>query len=165
MMTVGTFKEVYFSLHPKLYSIGFSILKNVEDTEDMIQDLYCKLWDRREKLATVQNAEAYCITLLKNLCFDLLHTPVFSLTDPMDETYDMPDLSPDIETNISYKETLSKIKSIICRLPAKQQRILELRAFADCSSEEIEKITGESAENVRVLLSRARNTLRNKLKY
>ena len=164
-MTAGTFKEAYFALHPKLYRIGFSILKNAEDTEDMIQDLYCKLWDGREKLATIQNPEAYCITLLKNLCFDLLHKPVFSLTDPMDEECDIPDMSPDVETTISYKDTLSSIKSIIHRLPAKQQRILELRVFADCSSEEIEKITGESAENVRVLLSRARNTLRNKLKY
>jgi len=164
-MTAGTFKEVYFALHPKLYRTGFAILKNAEDTEDIIQDLYCKLWDGREKLAAVQNPEAYCTTLLKNLCFDHLRTPVFSLTHQIDEEYDIPDPSPDVETKLSYRETLSKIKSAIRRLPAKQQRILELRAFADCSSEEIEKITGESAENVRVLLSRARNTLRNKLKY
>ena len=49
------------------------------------------------------------------------------------------------------------------RLPEKQRRVLELRGYADCSLEEIERIMGETTANVRVLLSRARNTLRMKI--
>ena len=66
--------------------------------------------------------------------------------------------------DLENKETIIKIKNIIRSLPKNQQKILRLRGFAGCSFEEIESITGESAVNIRVLLSRARNTIRAKLK-
>jgi RNA polymerase sigma-70 factor (ECF subfamily) len=163
-MTAAYFKQVYYSLHPKLYRVAYAILKNTDDAEDILQDAYCKLWDDREKLVDIQKPEAYCVTLVKHLCMDFLRSPKIALHDEIVDESDFPDYSTDAETELVNKETIEMIKSIILRLPDKQQRILDLRAFADCSLEEIEKITGESSENVRVLLSRARNTLKMKLK-
>ena len=66
-MTAAYFKQAYYSLHPKLYRVAFSILKNTENAEDIVQDVYCKLWDERDKLVDIQKPEAYCVTLIKNL--------------------------------------------------------------------------------------------------
>jgi RNA polymerase sigma-70 factor (ECF subfamily) len=164
-VTAAYFKQAYFSLHPKLYRVAYAILQNAEDAEDILQDAFCKLWDDREKLVEIKSPEAYSVTIIKNLCFDFLRSPKKTLYEQSIEEYDCPDYSPDAETEMVYRETAEKIKFIISRLPEKQQRILDLRAFAGCSLEEIEKITGESYENVRVLLSRARNTLKTKLKF
>ena len=163
-MTDGYFKQTYYSLHPKLYRVAFAILKNTEDAEDILQDAYCKLWDDREKLVDIHKPEAYCVTLVKHLCLDFLRSPKAMFYDGIMDEADFPDHSADAETALVNKETIAQIRTMICRLPEKQQRILDLRLFADCSAEEIQKITGESPENVRVLLSRARNTLRMKLK-
>ena len=163
-MTAAYFKQAYFSLHPKLYRVAYAILKNTEDAEDILQDVFCKLWDDRGKLVDIQRPEAYCVTLVKHLCMDFLRSPKAAHKDEMIDDHDFPDCSTDVETDMINKETIEKIKSVISRLPQKQQKILDLRIFADCSPEEIEKITGESYENVRVLLSRARNTLRMHLK-
>jgi len=163
-MTAGYFKSTYYVLHPKLYRVAFAILKNQEDAEDILQDAYCKLWDDREKLVEIHKPEAYCVTLVKHLCLDFLRLPKATLLDGNMDSYDFQDLSSDAEAALVDKDTIEKIKYFIGRLPEKQQRVLDLRVFADCSSEEIEQITGESSENVRVLLSRARNTLRMKLK-
>ena len=35
-MTAAYFKQVYYSLHPKLYRVAFAILKNAEDAEDIL---------------------------------------------------------------------------------------------------------------------------------
>ncbi len=164
-MTAESFKQVYFSLHPKLYRVAYAILKNAEDAEDIIQDAYCKLWDDREKLTHIQKPEAYCVTLVKHLCMDLLRSPKAARNDNNIDDYDFPDNSTNVETNIENQEAIKIIKTIIHSLPEKQQRILNLRGFAGCSLEEIEMITGESSINVRVLLSRARNTLKMKLKH
>ncbi|MDR0743443.1 MAG: sigma-70 family RNA polymerase sigma factor [Tannerella sp.] len=164
-MTAGSFKQVYLSLHPKLYRVACTILKNTEDAEDIIQDTYCKLWDDRKKLVDIQKPEAYCVTLVKHLCMDFLRLSKTAQNNHHIDDYDFPDYSTNAENRIEDRETIRKIKSIIRSLPEKQQRILNLRGFADCSLEEIEKITGESAVNVRVLLSRARNTLKMKLKH
>jgi len=164
-MTAEYFKQTYFALHPKLYRVAFAILKNTEDAEDILQDAFCKLWDERAKLVDIQKPEAYCVTLIRNLCFDFLRSPKVALYDWNTEEYDIPDQAPDAETELVNRETVEKVKSLIRRLPEKQQSVLDLRIFAGCSSEEIERITGESSENVRVLLSRARNTLKTKLKH
>jgi RNA polymerase sigma-70 factor (ECF subfamily) len=163
-MTAAYFKQVYFSLHPKLYRVAFAILKNTENAEDVVQDAYCKLWDEREKLVDIQKPEAYCVTLIKNLCMDLLRSPKAVLYEQHIEDYDFPDYSSNIETEMVFRETIEKVKALLRRLPDKQQRIIDLRIFAGYSQEEIETITGESSENVRVLLSGARNTLKTKLK-
>ena len=68
------------------------------------------------------------------------------------------------KVKIINRETVKQIKHIINSLPEKQRQVLYLRSFGECSLEEIETITRESSENVRVLLSRARNILRTKLK-
>ena len=151
-------------MHPKLYRVAFAILGNTEDAEDILQDAYCKLWDDRSKLVDVQKPEAYCVTLVKHLCFDFLRSPKATNKKAAIDDYDFPDPSTNAETAMVSKEMIEIIKMFICRLPDKQQRALDLRVFADCSTEEIERITGESPENVRVLLSRARNTLRMNLK-
>lgn len=163
-MTAAYFKQAYYSLHPKLYRVAYAILQNAEDAEDILQDAYCKLWEEREKLVDIQKPEAYCVTLVKHLCMDFFRSPKTALYAQSIDDYDSPDHEPDPETAMEHKEVMEIINATIRRLPEKQQRILDLRAFADCSQEEIERITGESAENVRVLLSRARNTLKMKLK-
>ena len=163
-MTAAYFKQAYYSLHPKLYRVAFAILKNTEDVEDVLQDAYCKLWNDRQKLVDIQKPEAYCVTLVKHLCLDILRSPKGAYHKEDIDAYDFPDPSTNVEADLTSRETIETIKALICRLPDKQQRVMDLRIFSDCSSAEIEQITGESSENVRVLLSRARNTLRMKLK-
>ena len=163
-MTAAYFKQAYYALHPKLYRVACSILKNTEDAEDILQDAYCKLWDDRRKLVDIQKPEAYCVTLVKNLCLDFLRSPKAAHHKATIDDYDFPDQTTNAETDMTSNETIEIIKALIRRLPDKQQRVLDLRVFAGCTSEDIERITGESPENVRVLLSRARNTLRKKLK-
>ena len=163
-MTAEEFKKVYFSLHPKLYRVAATILKNAEDAEDIVQETYCKLWDSRDKLTEVKIPEAYCVTLVKHLCMDFLRSPRSARNDYNIDDYDIPDYSISTEEDFENRDIIKKVKYIIERLPEKQKRILNLRGFAGCSLEDIEKITGESAVNIRVLLSRARNTVRMKIK-
>ena len=163
-MTAAYFKQAYYPFYPKLFRVAFAILNNNETAKDIVQDAYCKLWDERDKLVDIQKPEAYCVTLLKNLCMDYFRSQKKTY-DLNIEDYDFPDFSPDAETQIVNLESIEKVKSLILQLPENQQMVIDLRVFADCSSEEIEKITGFSAENVRTLLSRARNTLKKKFKH
>ena len=56
------------------------------------------------------------------------------------------------------------MQELINRLPQNQRQILRLRSIDDCTMEEIEQITGLTAVNIRVLLTRARKTLREQIK-
>ena len=71
-MDVENFKRLFLPLHPKLFRIAYALVENKADAEDILQDAYYKLWSRRNELTDIQNPEAFCVTLVKNLCLDYL---------------------------------------------------------------------------------------------
>ena len=66
-MDVENFKRLFLPLHPKLFRIAYALVENKADAEDILQDAYYKLWSRRNELTDIQNPEAFCVTLVKNL--------------------------------------------------------------------------------------------------
>lgn len=45
-MDVDVFKQRFLPFHPKLYRIAYALLDNKADAEDILQDAYCKLWNK-----------------------------------------------------------------------------------------------------------------------
>ncbi len=159
-MDVDSFKRLFLPLHPKLFRIAYALVENKADAEDILQDAYYKLWSRREELANVLNPEAFCVTLVKNLCLDYLRSPRANRHDEdVAEAVTLStDSSPDKELEIQDK--VEHIRHLISRLPENQRQVIRLRGIDDCSMDEIEQITGLNAVNIRVLLSRARKIIR-----
>ena len=161
-MNAEEFKRLYYPFHPKLYRIAFALLNNAADAEDVLQDTYYKLWEKRTELTAIIQPEAFCVRLVKNRCLDFLRAPGNRKdNEPVDLLNAETGTTPEIE--LESKEKMQQIESMIEQLPDKQRIVIQMRGCGDCSFEEIEAATGESAANVRVLLSRARKTLKNKL--
>jgi len=161
-MNAEEFKRLYYPFHPKLYRIAFALLNNADDAEDILQDTYYKLWDKRTELINVLQPEAFCVRLVKNLCLDFLRAPRNRIDNESVESLNiMTGTTP--ERELESKEKIHQIESMIEQLPDKQRIVIQMRGCGDCSFEEIEAATGESAANVRVLLSRARKTLKSML--
>ena len=159
-MDVESFKRLFLPLHPKLFRIAYALVENKSDAEDILQDAYYKLWSRRNELADVRNPEACCVTLVKNLCLDFLR-PARAGRHDEDVTEAVTlstDSSPDKE--LEMQDKVEQVRHLINRLPENQRQVLRLRGIEDCSIDEIEQITGLSAVNIRVLLSRARKIIR-----
>jgi RNA polymerase sigma-70 factor (ECF subfamily) len=161
-MNAEEFKQQYYPFHSKLYRVAYAFLNNAEDAEDILQDTYCKLWIKRDELAGVRQPEAFCVTLIKNLCMDFLKSPKNQINADLTENiFIESDTRPDEE--LESKEKVRQIERLIDRLPEKQRIVMQMRGCGDCSLEEIEAATGESAANVRVLLSRGRTTIKEML--
>ena len=58
------------------------------------------------------------------------------------------------------KDEAEKIKYLINKLPDQQRQVMMMKHWDEYSDEEIEQVTGLSAGNIRVILSRARKTIR-----
>lgn len=158
-----TLKGCSFPLHPKLFRIAYALVENKADAKDILQDAYYKLWSRRNELTDIQNPEAFCVTLVKNLCLDFLRSPRANRRDAdVTEAVTLSTASsPDEE--LERQDKVQQIRHLIDRLPENQRQVLRLRGIEDCSMDEIEQITGLSAVNIRVLLSRARKIIREQL--
>ena len=135
-MDAECFKRKFLPFHAKLFRIAYILVESKEDAEDILQDVYFKLWTRREELEDIKTPEAFCVTLVKNACLDFMRSA----------------------------DEVRLVQKLINRLPENQRQVLRLRSMDDCTMEEIEQITGLTAVNIRVLLTRARKTLREQIR-
>lgn len=163
MMPTSLFKQLLLPLYPRLQRMALRMLGNVEDAEDMVQEVYMKLWGKREELPDVQNMEAYCVALTKNMCIDRLRLAEVDRVDVDDVPLSLA-AADDVAGQLERQDAVEQVKLIIETLPEKQQQVITLRDIRDCTFEEIEEQTGLTAVNVRALLSRARKTIRERFK-
>ena len=138
-----------------MFREAFRLLCDRFDAEDAVQNLYLRLWERRSELGSIVSPENYCYTLLRNICIDRIRQ--LKVRDeehvPIDEIPDI--VPPDVEVS----ETRQCIEQFLGSVPELQRKIVQMR-INGCSYEEIEEITGLSAVNVRVIVSRIRKQFR-----
>ena len=149
-MDAENFKRKFLSFHPKLFRIAYALVENKADAEDILQDAYFKLWNKRDELPDIENPEAFCVTLVKNLSLDFLRSPRANRREEEIESVFTLATESSPEKELETKDKEQQIRQLINRL----------RGIDDCSMDEIEQITGLNAVNVRVLLSRARKVIR-----
>lgn len=158
-MDTERFKKEFIPYHQKLYRIAFRIVQNQIHAEDIIQDTYIKLWEKRHDLDHIKNYESFIIMVLRNMCLDFLR----SIKNKRTEEYN-PEMNDITETSLSkqleIKDNAECMKKLINELPEQQKQVIMFKDWDGYSNEEIEMIMGLSATNIRVILSRARKTVR-----
>lgn len=157
-MTAAAFKEKYMPYHQKMHRIACRLLEDSSDAEDIVQEAYIKLWNKRDELNHVENTESYCVVLLRNLCLDFLKTKNRHRMQSAEDVTIREEKA--LIVDIENTDEISYIKTIIDQLPEQQRQIVKLRHFDEYSNEEIEEIMGLTSVNTRVLLSRARKKIK-----
>ena len=159
-MDANDFKRKFLPYHRKLYRAAFHLMGNAQDAEDMVQEAYLKLWKRRDELPSdIDNLEAYCVTIVKNVCRDALR--LSQLEEDGRPPEELPIAgSTNLAHEVEIKDEARQVMTLIGQLPEQQQQIMLMRDVEDRPYEEIEQATGLTSVNIRVLLSRARKKIR-----
>lgn len=110
----------------------------------------------------MQNDQAFVVTMAKHHSLDMLRQGYRKNEFLMDEYRDVAGEEMP-EDRMHAKERLSTVIKCLSGLPESQQKVMQLRHFADLSIPEIAKITQYTEVNIRQLLSRARNTMKERL--
>lgn len=64
------FSNIYLTFYPQLVRFATVFVVYEEDAENLIQDLFMGLWERKESLSSIENMNAYMFKLAKNKCLD-----------------------------------------------------------------------------------------------
>lgn len=152
--------ETFKSMSDGLYRVAFYILESQSDAQDVVQDLFIKLWNTRDELDKVLNLKAYCTTLIKNLCIDRIRKA--SKEQIIEPQADISE-SRAIDDDLIAKDKLGRVMAAIERLPKGQRNVVKMYVLEDMSYDEISEKTGMSNLTLRVLLSNARKTLRKEI--
>lgn len=159
MFDAQSFKDTFLPFHAHLYRTAYRLLNSQADAEDVVQDVYIKLWTMREKLSLITNHEAYANTMTRNLCLDRLRSPAYrSSASDAAEALSAETTDPALQAD--RHDELKMVFRMVDRLPQRQREIFRLRHFSEFSLREIGQITGLSPVNIRVQLTRAQKHLR-----
>ena len=148
------FKRNIMPLQPAMHRMAESLLHNEEDAADVVQDCLVTLWNEREKLRRVVNLEAWCITLVKRHCVDLLRRK-----HPTVEIDERTMALAEEEANDA-EERLQLAMKLVEKLPERQRQVIQLKHFDAADTEHIASKLGITPRNVYTLLSRTYNSLK-----
>ena len=165
-MDAQEFKERVLPVSHSLYQLALRILKNEHDAEDVVQEIYMKLWDKRSELANIINIEAFTFRMTRNLCLDKLKRLKPQYYDDREAgafRYDGHDPAPNPEGSLEMKDTMEMVNHMIGSLPEQQRTLLQLRDIEGLDYGEISDITGMEINVIRVNISRARKKLRDSI--
>ncbi len=161
-MSSEEFNRVWLPLSERFYRVAYYILESEAEAQDAVQDLFVKLWRKRDFLGAVNNPLALGLTMIKNLCLDRVRSASRSRTVHPDPELMASVTAPDetLDEGLINRENLERIRDCMARLPEKQRKVLEMRIFENMPYSEIALRTGLSEINVRVKLSEARKKLK-----
>jgi RNA polymerase sigma factor (sigma-70 family) len=160
-MNQKEFVSIIQPFKDKMFRLAKRLLVSTEEAEDATQEVLVKLWNKNQELKQFNSIEAMAMTITKNYCLDQLKSKRASNLKIVHNNYT--DREAGLQQRIEDQDTLSWVEKIINDLPEQQKIIIQMRDIENCEFEEIASILEMNETAVRVALSRARKTIREKI--
>ncbi len=153
------FRELYLEYYPILYRIAVYVLKEESAAEDIVQDIFLKLWKHPSILSKADSIKAYLISMAKNSTIDHLKKIKKERDQVLQLEYtgDNEELKQDDEFNKALEIAVSK-------LPPKCRLIFSLSRFEGLSNDEIAEYLQISKRTVETQISIALKAFRHDLR-
>lgn len=162
-MKSSEFKLMVMPYSSRLYRMAFRLMNNREEAEDIVQEVYVKLWGMRNELNKYNSLEALSIRITRNLCLDQLRRRKVNQNALKAEKLKEESHSVTPAEDLEKKEEIELIHTLIAALPEPQRSLVYLRHLEGKEYEEISEMVNMNVNAIRVSISRARKQMREML--
>jgi RNA polymerase sigma-70 factor (ECF subfamily) len=156
------FKETLLPARTSLLRQARRLLDNDDDAEDIVQEVYLKLWSIRHTLHRYDSPPALAAHITRNLCLNRLQSTGYR-QERLDDTLSQAeahDAAPSPHTLLEQQESADRLQQLIDTLPDTQRSILRMKHAEGMEVDDIAALIGSNPEAVRMNLSRARRRVR-----
>ncbi|MXN91149.1 sigma-70 family RNA polymerase sigma factor [Flavobacterium sp. Sd200] len=134
------FEKIYHLYKTRLISASLRLLKSPQLVEELLQDLFLKVWEQRDRIDTTQSLNAYLYKIAHNMAYD-----VFRKAGRDKRLYEHLIIATQssyehIEKAIFRKENQAELSKAISLLPPQQQKVFVLCKLEDKSYEEVSRL-------------------------
>ena len=159
----AAYKILFTRYWDQIYSTALMFTKSADLSEDLAQDVFAKIWEKRQNLSGVVKLEGYLFITARNLIFDWMRKKVFTVENDeyLQEYFSDPSGSP--HEKYEMKELDAIIQKGVSQLPLQQQTAFKLSRFQGLSHEEIATKMGIAKQTVKSHIGRAIISLRKTL--
>lgn len=163
----GGDEEAFAALHQyywnEIYSLALAFLKSPDAVEDVLQEVFVKLWLKRTSLTAIQDFTPYLMVMVRNEIISEMRRN--TVRQQRMEQY-LADSGALVQVpRMPTGETAILISTALARLPAKQQQIFILSREEGLSHEIIAQKTGVSKKTVSNTITIVLNHLRTFLRH
>lgn len=155
-----SFKNNILPLKNQLYRLALRITQDNAEAEDIVQETMIKVWNRKDTWNEIENLEAFCFTICRNLALDSIKKLANQHESLDNSPVERPDnTSTPIDRTIE-RDQLDLVQQIVDSLPEKQRSCIQLRDFEGKPYKDIAQILSISEEQVKVNIFRGRQTIK-----
>lgn len=129
--------------------------------EDIVQNIFLKLWKSRLELEITTSLQAYLVRVARNMCLDeLRHRKVKAEYVRSGAAGAGIDGEEQTENYVLFSELSSRVSEAVENLPAKEKEAFEMSRIGDLKYRQIAEILGVSQRTVEVRISNALKTIK-----
>jgi RNA polymerase sigma-70 factor (ECF subfamily) len=160
----NAFRVIYNQYHNKVYNKAFALTRDMAVAEDTIQEIFIKLWINREKIAEINDLNAYLNVLIRNHIYNYFRKLAYH--EKYIEHFLLHENQADKNSSdiVIYNELHNKILKAVSLLPPQQKRVYELSRSEGLKLTEIARQLNLSRETVKKHIAEALRKIKNHLK-
>jgi RNA polymerase sigma-70 factor (ECF subfamily) len=154
------YAEIYNNYRRDVFVAAFRILRNIPDAEDITQEVFITLWNKRKDIVVNTALRGYLTRMAQNCCMNKIkhdtnltkRNQQYSAMHADAQSGEKPD-----------SEQLDDINRLMQELPDKSRRTMEMVYIEGRPHKEVAKIEGISVNTVKTQLYSSLKILRSKL--
>jgi len=162
---MSAFDSIYKKYSVRIYSFVFGIIKSKADAQDIVQEVFIKLWDKREILNEHLSFKSFLFTIAHNTTIDLIRKRVKEKDFvAMVKSKQIPLNSNSDNLQLEFEELQKKLNNTVENLPERQKQVYTLSRNEELSYKEIAIKMGISVNTVENHMVKALKFIRSNIK-
>ena len=157
------FSEIYQVFWKRLYCVSYNHLRDQSLAQEMVQDVFVKLWLNRKEIRQVENTEAYLLRALRNKIYDHFDSVACRKKHHQLALENFSEECDALDDIIVYNEGMSMVDEELKKMPPKTQTVFKLSRFHKYTNDEIAAKTQLSSKAVEYHITQAVKRLRTRL--
>jgi len=157
------FTEIYNRYWSKLFAIAANKIKELDEAEEIVQDIFVSLWKRRNELGVIDTLSSYLAVSVKYRVIKILdkRNNQQKYSDYSQHTVNLTDDST--QQWLEFEELRNRLAAFVADLPEKCRLVYQLSRDSGFSQKRIAAELGISEKTVEAHLGKALKTLRTRL--
>ncbi len=159
---IKAFESIYLDFNKRIFAFCLKHGQNIHDAQEVVQEVFIKLWNSRQGIDPSKNFESYLISIAKNVMIDKFRKLAREIAAKKHHIYTLQPIN-DTENRIIYNELNDTIQSIIQTLPKVRRLVFHMSRVKGYSNREIATELGVSVRTVENHISKALEVFHEKL--
>ena len=133
----NAYQELFERYAPRIYQFSLSYLKNSADAEELVQDVFLKIWEKRETLDQSKNIKSFIFKVAVNTIYDFIRHKNIENAFADFARANFETNSDNTWHTVIYDEMQENLQKLVAQLPGQQQKIFQLSKEEGLTSDEI----------------------------